>query len=49
MELTALYNCSKVSGTGDLKYSSRANNKSGFHYGQLLHDLPGRDDKFRTL
>ena len=35
MELTALYKCSKVSGNGDLKYSSRANNKSGYNVGQL--------------
>lgn len=34
MELTALYKCSRVSGTGDLKYSSRANNKSGCNFGQ---------------
>ena len=39
MELTALYKCSKVSGNGDLKYSSRANNNSGFEIGELLHDI----------
>ena len=39
MALTALYKCSKVSGKGDLKYSSRANNKSGFQFSQLLHNV----------
>lgn len=39
MELTASYKCSKVSGNGDLKYSSRANNKSGFVFGQLLYEI----------
>ena len=39
MELTALYKCSNVSGNGDLKYSSSANNKSGFNSGQLSYEI----------
>ncbi len=34
-----MYKCSKVSGKGDLKYSSRANNNNGFNVCQLLHDI----------
>lgn len=39
MELTASYKCSRVSGNGDLKYSSRANNKRGFNFNQLLYEI----------
>ncbi len=34
-----MYKCSKVSGKGDLKYSSRANNNNGFNICQLLHEI----------
>lgn len=38
MELTASYNAVNVSGKGDLKYSSRASNKSGY---QVINKLKG--------
>lgn len=38
MELTASYNAANVSGKGDLKYSSRASNRSGY---QVINNLKG--------
>lgn len=46
MELTASYKAASVSGKGDLKYSSRASNRSGY---RVINILKGDEKEMVTL